>query len=398
MLNTERKRKMEANLWKFYLLNAIPTVSIVSSIFVLFFQDIGLSLTEITMILSIYSIAIAILALPGGFFADMFGRKPTLILAGVFYTLSALVFSLSTTFFDILLAYILLAIGISLMWGGVIVAFLYETLKELNQTKSYKKILGRADFYSSLIAIVAISAGGILGSIDIRLPYYATTLSAFLIIVVSYTLTEPKRQKYIFKQNNLLDSLKTLLNEILKNKKLKWMIFFSGVFSGLIWVGYWFYQPYFKLSNLDLVYFGFVFASFTLFNGLGSKYAYKIEEKLGLKQVLVLSVILSTTAYALLGFFVSSLSFLFVFVIYFVMGVSNIITNNYINNLIKSNNRAIILSINLMLLRLVGAICIFLLGGFAELYTLSLTFILISCLILFIGGLFLLKLYKIKAI
>ena len=47
-----------------------------------------------------------------------------------------------------------------------------------------------------------------------------------------------------------------------ENKKLRWMLIYSGFAYVMFQSIFWFYQPYFKLTGVELIYFGFIFAIF----------------------------------------------------------------------------------------------------------------------------------------
>ncbi|OAD20923.1 major facilitator superfamily MFS_1, partial [Candidatus Thiomargarita nelsonii] len=73
----------------------------------LFFQNNGLSYTQISVLIAAYSFGVLIFEVPSGVFADHFGRKKTLALAGALLALSYVLFGSSTTFIPLILASIL---------------------------------------------------------------------------------------------------------------------------------------------------------------------------------------------------------------------------------------------------------------------------------------------------
>lgn len=134
-----------------------------------------------------------------------------------------------------------------------------------------------------------------------------------LLIPLSISLKEPKRHKRIFERCYLFELLKVLKNSLIKNEKIRWLIIYSAIIAGFNIAVLCLYQPYFKLTGLDIFYFGFVFAAFNLVAALSSKYAHQIEEKLEQKYSLILLIILVGRSYLLMSNFIYLFSFFFAF-------------------------------------------------------------------------------------
>ena len=64
-----------SNIFKIHLLKAVMWFMVAMPIIVLFFQEHGLSLSEVMILQGIYSIAVALFEIPSGYIADVFGRK-----------------------------------------------------------------------------------------------------------------------------------------------------------------------------------------------------------------------------------------------------------------------------------------------------------------------------------
>ena len=153
------------------------------------------------------------------------------------------------------------------------------------------------------------------------------------------------------------------------------------------------YQPYFKIIWLDIVYFGFVFASFQIVAAFSSKYSHKIEEKLGEKYSLSMLIILVSISYFLMSNFIYLFSFSFCFIQQFIRWFKSTIITDYINKLTTSNMRATILSLESFISRLFYALIIPIIGYIADIYTLvqALSVLWITTLISWIIILFFLK-------
>jgi len=103
---------------------------------------------------------------------------------------------------------------------------------------------------------------------------------------------------------------------------------------------------------------------------ISSKYAHRIEEKLGQKYSLVLLIILVSGSYLLMSHFIYLFSFSFAFIQQFVRGFSRPVITDYINKLISSEVRATILSAQNLVGRLFYAAIILIIGWIVDVYTL----------------------------
>lgn len=84
---------IEGNIWKLYLFEILYSFMFYTPIIVLFLQKNGVSLTEVMLIQSINSIIWIAMEIPSGYFADVTGRKISLMITGIFATLSMLIYS-----------------------------------------------------------------------------------------------------------------------------------------------------------------------------------------------------------------------------------------------------------------------------------------------------------------
>ena len=133
---------LKHNIIKLYLLKALKWFMIVMPIIVLFFESKGLSLTQIMILQGTYSLFVALFEIPSGFFADIYGRKNSILIGSIFLFLGYVIFSFFSGFNEFLFAEILLGIGGSLI-SGADSAILYDTLLEIKEDNEYTKIEGK---------------------------------------------------------------------------------------------------------------------------------------------------------------------------------------------------------------------------------------------------------------
>jgi MFS family permease len=386
------KHNLNRNIWKFYLYNMLTGMFFAIPVFVLFWQENGLNLTEIMLLQSIFAIFTVILEIPTGYFADIYGRKSTLLTAGITGLLAITTYSLGHNFFHFLIAEFFFAISVSFS-SGTKSALVYDTLKELGKESHYKKLWGNLLFYGIMSLAVSSIIGGFIGEINLRYTLFASIPFFTLPVLLTLSFQEPQRHKLIIKKGYLKELINILKNTFIHNKKLRWIIIYSGIVYAFNQASLWLYQPYFILSGLNIPWFGFVFAMFQLVAAFSSKYAHKLEEKLGQKYSLTMLILLVALSYFLMSNFVFLFSFSFCFIQQFVRGFKNAVVTDYINQLTDSEIRATVLSAESFIGRLIYALIIPGIGWVADVYSL-LQALLILAITSFVSGVVILLILK----
>ncbi|MBU1783485.1 MFS transporter [Patescibacteria group bacterium] len=392
-----KDQKLKSNIWKIYLFEVLAGMFFSVPIMVLFWQDNGLSLTEVMILQSIFAILAVILEVPTGYFADVYGRKKALIIAAITGAIAISAYSLGHNFLQFLIAEVFFALSVSFT-SGTISALVYDTLQEIGEEKNYKKVWGNVLFYGMIALALSNILGGFIAKIDLRYALYASIPFFILMIPLAFLLQEPKRHKLIFEKGYLKELLKIIKVALIQNKKLRWIIIYSGVIYAFNQSVLWLYQPYFKLSGLDIAYFGIVFASFQVVAAFSSKYAHKIEEKIGQKYSLAMLIFLVAGSYFLMSNFVFLFSFSFCFIQQFVKGFKNAVITDYINQLTNSSMRATILSAESFVGRLLYATIIPIFGWIADIYTLQQALMVMGATTLISGIIILIILKKDKVL
>lgn len=375
---------LETNIKKFYLHRILASMFFAVPVLVLFWQENGLSLTEVMILQSIFAISTVILEIPTGYLADVHGRKKTLVYASIASAIAVIIFSIGYSFLDFLFAELFFALAISLS-SGTMSAFIYDTLQDLGRVNEYKKVWGNALFFGMISLAVSNVAGGIIAEYNLRYALYASIPFFLLAIPVTLSMKEPKRHKLVITKGYTKELFEIMKTAMLKNKKLRWIIIYSGIVYSFNQTALWLYQPYFKLSGLDVIHFGLVFASFQLVAGFSSKYAHRVEAKFGQKYSLAMLILLVSLSYFLMSNFIYLFSFSFCFIQQFVRGFQKAVVNDYINQLTTSDVRATILSVESFVSRLLYATIIPIVGLVADIYTLDQALLVLGITSLFSG-------------
>ena len=358
-------------------------------IIVLFFQEHGLSLSEVMILQAIYSIAVALFEIPSGYIADVFGRKKTIILSTIFCFVGYLIFSSYSNFYLFAIAEIFVGIGGSLM-SGADSALIYDTLLESKREESYTKIEGKNYAIGNFSESIAGVFGGFLAVSSIYMPVYVQTIVLFFSIPIAFSLVEPtinRVNKKIFSFKSITSIVKF---SMIDHLKLKWLIIYSSVMGlGTLSMA-WFAQPFFKEINLPLIYFGVLWAGLNFSAGITSFNSHYFYKNKGYKILIILSLLMSSS-FLILGFNSSLLGLLFIFFIYLLRGIITPILRTEININTSSNKRATVLSIRSFIIRISFAILAPILAYISEIYSLAIVFYILA---LIIGFFSLLSSYK----
>ena len=263
------------NIKKYYLFQFFNSLVFFSPVIVLFWQANGLNMTQIMLLQSIYSLGVVILELPTGAFADYFGKKKSLMIGSLLWTVGLIGYGLSHTFWQFAIGELIVGVG-SAFISGADRAYIHEILREDNKEKEFKKVEGRARGIFQIGFSVGSLFGGLIGSLSLGLTLIATGFSTFTGFLIGFTFPhvkkEPKEEK-----TNYFNTIKESIGLVRSNKRLLWLTVFFATFNGLIWPMNFYSQLYLQMLGVPIFFFGFIFAGFNLMSALGSTLTHQFE-------------------------------------------------------------------------------------------------------------------------
>ena len=361
--------RLKHNILKMYFLKGVTWFMVAMPVIVVFFQENNLSTTEIMILQAVYSLTIAILEIPSGFFADSYGRRNSILISTLFSFIGYIILSTYTGFNQYLLAEILLGIGASLI-SGADSAIIYDTLIELKDEDSYTRVEGKNYAIGNFSEAIAGILGGFLAisSIGLYLPIYIQTLVVMLSIPIAYSLVEPKRT---FKISQSLNSIFNIVKDtFIYNKKLKWYIVYSSSMGMTTLSIAWFVQPFLTTINMPLTYFGIIWASLNIMAGITSYYSYIFNNR----NILIYISLSASISLICLGFNISLIGLFFISSIYLIRGIITPHLRNLININTTSERRATVLSLRSFMIRLSFGLTAPILGYITDIHSINYVF------------------------
>ena len=362
------KSRIRQNIISLYLIKFGKWFNLVMPVIVLFYQKNGLSMQDIFLLKSIYSIAIVVMEIPSGYFADMWGRKKTLLAGALLGAAGFALYSFSYTFGAFIIAEIVLGVGQSFI-SGADTAMLYDTLREAHKENDYIRQEGWITSSGNFAEAFAGIAGGLLATISLRLPFFFQFAVASIAIPAALFLKEPRRHR-----QKLAGSLKNILQtirETARHPQLRSAILISSSAGTASLTFAWFVQPFFQAAKLPVSLFGIMWTLLNLSVGLSAIFSFRVERLLGQRRSLVLIIGGLTACYFLASWQISLTGIAFLFLFYLIRGVTHPILKDYINRYTNSEVRATILSLRDFCIRINFAIIGPVLGFIADRFSLG---------------------------
>lgn len=342
MLPNERKQKLERNVWMYYVYRAFSSLAFLTPVFVLFYQENGLSMTQIMVLQSIYTAVIMVFVVPAGIVADYVGRKKVLIVNAAAYTVAWAIFGLSSSFWGFLAAEITAGFSAAL-WMASGTAFFYDTLRELGRERSFKRRFGTVVGINYISWGIAALAGGWIATYGLRLTFWATVVTTFVAFVITFGFTETKQ--YQHGEKRYIAHLRDALVFTVTHRRVRLFIFYSSISFAVGFAGFMLYQPYLKGIGIPLVAFGLIYFIMNVLAAFGSNVAHAIEDRLGERVTLVLLLVAMILSFVGMTQEFYIVGAVFPIALFFSSGLLEPVLSDHINKHTASKHRATVMSL-----------------------------------------------------
>lgn len=336
---------IKRNTLVFLLSNFLVSVaySLPHSILTVILLAKGLSLSQILIIQSAYSIAIVLFEFPSGLLADNYSRKNLYSLSKLFLIIMFLIVLFSNQFYLIFAAWFCYGIAAALD-SGTLDAYIINQLKLAHREAELRKFLA----LSNRLEIVGLLLGSSLGGILYRFIGINIYVLGTVFLVAS-TLISFFFFKETTKSDSLQDSHVMVLkkqitdsfNELRKQPRLSLILIFDFLTQIFFQTHFQLWQSFFLSKGIDSQYFPFFYIAFqviTLFS-----YSINID---GVKKYAGVLKFSPLIVFLPLTFFLGKIEifltayFIFVFVFY----VIEFILNYQFNKMVSVENISSLIS------------------------------------------------------
>jgi MFS family permease len=224
------------------------------------------STTEIAFIAGWAYFIQLIMELPTGAFADMVGKRWSVILSYLLTAIGMFMIPFAHTFAHFLLIESLVGIG-SALFSGAQEALLYDSLKQEGNEADFSRVMTKDGFWYQIGLMVSTGLGGIMYTYGHLIPFIASAASAVLGMCFAWMFVEPKIDTEKFSFNNYINQIRLGVHEIKKNTETLLLSSYYIAVGSLTWVCQTFFNSYLLI---DLGFGdqtrGYISAGLRLFN------------------------------------------------------------------------------------------------------------------------------------
>ena len=236
-------------LWKF-----LSGVYFVFPITVIFILGRGLTKEQVTVFLSLTTLATIFLEIPTGYIADRFSRKLSVGLGYLFNAIGHFLLIFLGSFWQLLLVGLFFALNRSLI-SGAMEALIYDNLVDTTDKKSFVRLSSRGASVSFVSGMVATLIGSYMFAVNRELPFIATAFVNLLLALLIMWFKEAKRTNEVTKNISTFDGIK----EIIKSKSIIYLVLLNVLVSGISSFFYTIaFHPKIVELGLDVRYLGWV--------------------------------------------------------------------------------------------------------------------------------------------
>lgn len=344
---------LSRNIFLLYLIKISGWFMVYMPVVKLFYQENGLSNADLFLLHGFYSVTIALMEIPSGYLADVFGRRFSMVLGGLFTTAGFAAYALGEGVGLFLVAELLLGLGSGFI-SGADSAMLYDTLKEQGREHRYLKYEGYSSGFGNFAeAGAALVGGGLAVWLGTRAVYQVQVLIALVGFAAAFFLINPAIHQSV-KRPKLKDVVDTMRFVFTPGPLLTNTLLSSFIGLGTLSMA-WFAQIYYTGLPVPVGYYGIIWAVLNLAPGITSVLAYRVRTRLSERlTIIVIVTIVSLGFFALaLSHWYAGLAVLLVF--YLARGVATPLLKDNINRLIGPEVRATVLSVRSLVIRVLFA-------------------------------------------
>ncbi len=373
---------MERNIKLNYLNTFITNLNMQNSIWVLYLGYCGMNLTKIGILEGIYHATSILCEIPSGAMADLLGRRKSMILSRICVTISCIIMLFFKNFWFFALSFMIQALGNNLNSGSE-EALLYDSMKCAGKEKNYMGVYGKRNVIMEVAQGIATVLGGVVAEYSYFWCYSACLVIAVLAILPVAFMTEaPYVNTVKTVKHHFAASLGILKSD---SRIIKIIIYYAVVFAAQTLL-FFYSQQYYAELGYSKIQLSLILLLIGVVSCLGAIMSKKFFQIFGKKITVIgaIAIAAAIMSYGLKNAVVAIAAFV---VAGFFNSVILPVQSDALNNLIPSEQRATLISVDSMFFSIAMIIMFPIAGIIADKWGLATIFVAIGiALLIFISG------------
>lgn len=316
-----------------------------SIIYLFLVQEKGMSPAQVLLSEAFYPIFRFLLAVPLTIIITKLGRKKGLIIANFSVAISILFYIFAKGINEIIVGQFFCALGFAIK-AIEETNILYDSLpKNEKRAKEFSKIDGKSmSLYFYFDAISAVLSG-FLYVINRYLPLICCFVICVLSTILSCRFVEIKNENKTNSTRKYFKELKHFIKHMYKSKRLKYLMVFGGILSGIFSVLISLRSGILENINMPEQYFGIIFGILAVISGISARNQSRFHNKLKNKTLAILSVTV-TLSLIIIGFIakLNNISIIIIILLLYIIqsimkGPFYTLIRKYLNNFTTTTSR-----------------------------------------------------------
>jgi len=389
---TPRNKK---NTRKLVILKLMRSMMLIIPVITLFYVDHWLTMSQIMLLQSIFSISLFSLEIPTGYISDRFGRRQSITIWYSVLVIWFVAYWLGDGFWSFAMAEIVLAFGYACISGSDS-ALLYDTVCQWGKPEVAKKREWRLSFAGDIAWVMAGVVWGFVGA------YYGMDIlwliSAWIVaagLPLARSLEEVRHPSHQETHYHIFHDAGKIIQTFRSKPKILWLILYTGIIAYATYSLVWSQQQWMLQLGAPVAWFGVLWGIARMFVAGWGLWAHRYDEYLGRGNGLIMLLVWVIVGFILMAVGVHwIIAFAWLCVAFSMRWVQSSLSSYYINTEIDSSLRATTLSSMSMIHRIIFAVVLPLQWWIGDHYGLQTMFVIMIGVFVVTGGLVQWKLYQ----
>jgi DHA3 family tetracycline resistance protein-like MFS transporter len=338
-------------LWPFYFTIFFLSIFFIYPVFeILYYLGIGLSLTQIGIIVGAVSLATFLFEIPTGVVADVFGRKISCLIGILIEGIALILVYFNTNFYILVVLFFIVGLAETFI-SGAEEAWIIDWLKYNKRKDLVEEYFAKSySFNCAAMVLAGIVGAFFVDKFGLSSIFLVTGASMFAVLIIYLIPKENFRKR----KNSFFEDLKETKNhtkksfKFIRKDKLILLLFVLGI---IVTFGYNFganitWYPFLQSLGLQEANFGYVYSAMWIIGIFSPFIAKKIRQRIGKFSPLLRGILIVIILISISVLFVKTLLFGILFYVLFMSAFDfyGPTRETFFHKLIPSKMRATITS------------------------------------------------------